>query len=138
MKEDLDRRREGADDSKRPRARSCSHCGAQHAVRLRKRPGRTIPYRTLPALPLPEDVAIPSCSRCKAEVLDQPAREALDPLLTRLYAAELQRRIQNAIAVLSAVVSQRWLEHRLGLSAGYLSRLKAGAGTPSPALALLL
>jgi hypothetical protein len=107
-------------------------------VRLRKRPGRTLAYRTLPALPLPEDVALPSCSRCKAEFLDKPAREALAPLLAQLYAAELRRRIQNAIVALTPVVSQRRMEDLLGLSAGYLSRLKAGAGTPSPALVLLL
>jgi hypothetical protein len=106
-------------------------------VRLRKRPGRTLAYRTLPALPLPEDVALPSCSRCKAEFLDKPAREALAPLLAQLYAAELRRRIQNAITALVPFVSQRRLEHLSGLSAGYLSRLKAGAGTPSPVLVLL-
>jgi hypothetical protein len=107
-------------------------------VRLRKRPGRTLAYRTLPALLLPEDVALPSCSRCKAEFLDKPAREVLAALLAGLYAAELRRRIQDAIAALAPLVSQRRLEALLGLSAGYLSRLKAGAGTPSPALVLLL
>ena len=124
--------------STRPRASPCSLCGAQRAVRLRRRPGRTIAYRTLPALPLPEDVALPSCYRCKAEFLEQPAREVLAPLLVRLYAAELRRRIQEAIAVLAPLVSQRRLENHLGLSQGYLSRLKAGAGTPSPLLVLLL
>jgi hypothetical protein len=83
-------------------------------------------------------VALPSCFRCKAEFLDKPAREALAPLLGSLYAAELRRRIQSAIVALSPFVSQRRMEHLAGLSAGYLSRLKAGAGTPSPALVLLL
>ena len=70
--------------------------------------------------------------------MDKPAREALAPLLAQLYTAELRRRIQNAIVALTPVVSQRRMEDLLGLSAGYLSRLKAGAGTPSPALVLLL
>jgi hypothetical protein len=87
---------------------------------------------------LPEDVALPSCSRCKAEFLDGPTRASLAPLLARLYAAELRRRIQSAIVALSPFVSQRRMEHLAGLSAGYLSRLKAGDGTPSPALVLLL
>jgi hypothetical protein len=83
-------------------------------------------------------VALPSCSRCKAEFLDKPAGEALAPMLALLYAAELRRRIQSAIVALSPFISQRRMEHLAGLSAGYLSRLKAGAGTPSPALVLLL
>ena len=50
----------------------------------------------------------------------------------------LRRRIHNAIVALTPFVSQRRMEDLLGLSAGYLSRLKGGAGTPSPALVLLL
>lgn len=122
----------------RSRADDCSHCGAQRSVSPQKRAGRSIAYRTLPALPLPTDVAIPTCSRCGAEFLDAQTHAALAPLLARLYADELRRRIHEAIAALWRVTSQRKVESLLGLSAGYLSRLKAGAGTPSPALVLQL
>jgi hypothetical protein len=132
------RARAKAAGTERPRTSTCSRCGAKRSVRLQKRIGRSIAYRTLPALPLPEDVAIPTCSRCKAEFLDKATRKALAPLLARLYAAELRRRIQGAIEALSQVTSQRQIEKNLGLSQGYLSRLKAGAGTPSPALVLQL
>lgn len=124
--------------SAKSRAGPCSRCGAQGSVRLRKCPGRSIPYRTLPALPLPEDVAIPTCSRCRAEHLDARTQQALAPLLAQLYATELRRRIHKAVAELGRVTSQRRIEALLGLSQGYLSRLKAGAGTPSPALVLQL
>lgn len=60
------------------------------------------------------------------------------PLVARLYAAELRCHIQNTIVALTPVVSQRRMGDLLGLSAGYLIRLKAGAGTPSLALVLLL
>lgn len=122
----------------RSRAGPCSRCGAQGSVRLRKRPGRSVPYRTLPALPVPQEVAIPTCSRCRAEYLDAQTQEILAPLRSRLYAAELRRRIKEAIATLGTVTSQHYVETLLGLSQGYLSRLKAGAGTPSPALVLQL
>jgi hypothetical protein len=52
--------------------------------------------------------------------MDKPACEALAPLLGRLYAAELRRRIQSAIVALSPFVSHRRLENLAGLSAGYL------------------
>lgn len=132
------RSRETSANSDRRRAGSCPICKVEGSVRPRKRPGRSIPYRTIPALPLPDDVAIPTCTRCKSEFLDEPTRKALAPLLNRLFVAELRRRIHEAITVLSQVTSQRRLELLLGLSQGYLSRLKAGAGDPSAALVLQL
>jgi hypothetical protein len=70
--------------------------------------------------------------------MDAQTQQVLAPLLARLYAAELRSRIHKAIAELGSVTSQRRIEALLGLSQGYLSRLKAGAGTPSPALVLQL
>lgn len=122
----------------RPSGGSCERCGAAHSVRPLGRAGRTAPYRTIPALPLPEDFALPTCSRCGTEFMDVELRGALRSLLARLYAAELRRRVALAVSTLSAFTSQRRLECLLGLSQGYLSRLKAGAGTPSPALVVQL
>jgi hypothetical protein len=44
----------------------------------------------------------------------------------------------DAIKLLKGHTSQRNLEHLLGLSPGYLCRLRAQGGNPSPALVLLL
>lgn len=124
--------------SPRRSAGPCKRCGAARSVRLQKRPGRTVPYKTIPALPIPQDFAVPTCSRCKAEYLDKAAWVTLRPVLAPLYAVELLRRLRLALHTLTAVTSQRRLEQHLGLSQGYLSRLKAGAGNPSPALVLQL
>lgn len=122
----------------RPSDGPCERCGATHSVRPLGRVGRTAPFRTIPALPLPADFALPTCARCGTEYLDAELRAALRSLLSRLYAAELRRRAALAVSSLSSVTSQRRIERLLGLSQGYLSRLKAGAGTPSPALVVQL
>ena len=115
----------------------CCRCGASAVV---KSTGvdRTIPYRTLPALPLPSDLVIACCKRCKSLFPEQSAPDELRLRLQALYVESLQRRIRTALAVLKQSISQRRLELLLGLSQGYLSRLKAGAGNPSSELVLLL
>ena len=119
------------------RPKKCLHCGG-NTVRLRTRPGRTIRYKTITALPLPADLAIPTCSRCRAEYVDEETAQRLDGILPNLYLAELRRLAHEAIQTLRGHISQRKLELRIGLSQGYLSRLITDAGRPSPALVLLL
>ena len=89
-------------------------------------------------MPLPIDLAIPTCSRCKAEYLDAETSQRLDGILAALYLAELRRLASKAIKTLRQHISQRKLELQLGLSQGYLSRLLTDAGNPSPPLVLLL
>ena len=115
----------------------CCRCGASAVV---KSTGvdRTIPYRTLPALPLPWDLVIACCKRCKSLFPEQSAPDELRLRLQALYVESLQSRIRTALAVLKQSISQRRLELLLGVSQGYLSRLKAGAGNPSSELVLLL
>ena len=115
----------------------CCRCGASAVV---KSTGvdRTIPYRTLPALPLPWDLVIACCKRCKSLFPEQSEPDELRLRLQALYVKLLQSRIRTALAVLNQSISQRRLELLLGVSQGYLSRLKAGAGNPSSELVLLL
>ena len=115
----------------------CCRCGAK-AVFKSKGVGRTIPYRTLPALALPCDLVIAKCRRCKSLFIEQSESPEIRWRLQALYVKSLQRRIRTALEVLSQRISQRQLELLLGLSQGYLSRLKAGAGNPSSELVLLL
>jgi hypothetical protein len=86
------------------------------------------------ALAIPDDFPIPTCSRCRTEVLDAETRAALAPILGEEYRRALRRRVRRAIDTLSQHISQRRLELLLGLSQGYLSRLRSGAGNPSPEL----
>lgn len=97
-------------------------------------PGRTTRYRTMPALAIPDDLPIPACGRCQSEYLDEDSALAIQPRLQQAYLAALHVRLRLAVDVLSQHMSQRRLEQLLGLSQGYLSRLRAGAGNPSPEL----
>jgi len=123
--------------TKRAPAQRCSCCRG-HTVRLRQRPGRTISYRTFPALPLPASLPIHACSRCGAEYPERQDGRELDRVLEKLFQAELRRLAEREIRALTAHVSQRNLERLMGLSQGYLCRLAAKAGNPAPPLVLLL
>lgn len=90
-------------------------------------------YRNL-AVPVPEDVLIPTCFRCRAEFVDAVLRKEIHARLHAPYQRALRLRARRAIDTLTEHMSQRRLELLLGLSQGYLSRLRAGACNPSPEL----
>ena len=123
-----------SDPTQRP---TCLRCGS-HTVRSVQRPARTVAYRVFPALPLPADLPIPTCTRCRAECLDPETTQRLHALLPLLYEAELRRLVGKELRAISPYISQRQLELLLGLAQGYLSRLLAQAGNPSSPLVLLL
>lgn len=114
-------------------ARKCLHCG-KVAVRKRARPGRTVRYRNMAALGIPDDFPIPTCGRCGAESIDEQTAAALAGMLETRYREVLRQRVRRAIDVVAQHITQRRLERLLGLSQGYLSRLRAGAGDPSAEL----
>ena len=118
-------------------AGQCPSCGCK-AVRPRCRHGRTVPYRVFRALQVPADVEIPACGKCKQEFVDVATFGAIRSRLEQAYRATLRRTIRELIRDISAYVSQRRLELTLGLSQGYLSRLKTGGATPSPELVCTL
>ncbi len=113
--------------------RRCVRCGAR-SVKPRGGPGRTTQYRNMPAMAIPDDVAIPTCGRCKSEFIDEHTSETIAPRLQQAYLEALRTRARIAIDLLSKHISQRRLEQLLGLSQGYLSRMRAGTGNPSPEL----
>jgi hypothetical protein len=111
----------------------CSKCQSK-AVRSYARPGRTIRYRNVASMPIPDSFPIPTCSRCHAEFFEPSTLEALDLLLHQQYLEQLRQRAKQAIDTLMMHISQRRLELLIGLSQGYLSRLRIGAGNPSAEL----
>ena len=113
--------------------RKCVRCGAR-AVKPRTGKGRTTCYRTMKYLRIPDAALIPTCARCGSEYLDEKTCEELSPLLHKVYLECLRTRVRLAIDFLSRHISQCRLERILGLSQGYLSRLRAEAGNPSPEL----
>ena len=116
---------------------TCLRCGG-HTVRPMQIPSRTVSYRVFAALPIPADLPIPTCSRCRTQCLDEETTQRLHDLLPRLYAAELRRLAGQELRALAPHISQRQLELQIGLAQGYLSRLLAQAGNPSSPLVLLL
>ena len=117
----------------KPERDRCVHCGAK-SIRDRTGAGRTIPYRTMPAMELPADLPIPSCGRCKQIFLDRVDAAALSEVLQQHFLSSLRTRLRIAIDTLAQHISQRKLESLLGISQGYLCRLRAGVGNPSPEL----
>lgn len=83
---------------------------------------------------LPAQVVVPTCGRCRCAFLDAATRQLLEPILRAGYQQVLRERVRVAIDALMGHISQRRLERLLGLSQGYLSRLRSGSGNPSPEL----
>ena len=113
--------------------RKCIRCGAK-SVTPRTGLGRTTRFRTMPTMPIPDHIVITACGRCQSEYLDDAANRALAPQLQAAFLTDLRIRARVAIDMLAHHISQRKLEQMLGLSQGYLSRLRAGASNPSPEL----
>ncbi len=112
----------------------CVECGKGNVAPMAA-PGRTARYKILADLTVPGDLEIPTCDACGMEWIDQPAAEAVDAALEPVY----QRRLrQLASAYLEQLaeqcVTQQRLEKLLGLSQGYLSKIRSGASNPSPML----
>lgn len=105
--------------------------------------GRRMPFRNMPALLVPSTVAIPTCDHCGNEWINPETAEALDEALQGAYANELHKRLEVALDKIlkTTEIPQRKLEQLLGLSEGYLSRLRGRRGDASAqvvsALALL-
>ena len=65
-------------------ASHCS-CWGNRSVRPRVGAGRFRPYRMLPALTVPADLEIPTCSRSHAEYMDGSAAETLSQAMKAAY-----------------------------------------------------
>ena len=115
----------------------CLRCGTK-TVRPRTGQGRKTSFRVFPSLPIPNALPIPTCARCLSEYTDLATEADLTRELELVYLETLRGLASRAIRRLSNHISQRKLELRLGLSQGYLCRIAAGAGNPSPALVALL
>ena len=117
-----------------PKGERCPCCGYSSMHPL-ARPGRVVRYRNA-ALTLPAELCLLACRRCKYEPLGPGAVPA--ELLESLYRDNLRQRVALAVARVQHYLPQRKTELLLGLSQGYLSRLRAGDGVPGAPLVSLL
>lgn len=113
----------------------CPVCGGTVELRASEPGARA--YRNIERLMVPS-VELPICSKCGEEWLDKGATERLNEALEDAYAKALQERAEWALGRLEHAISQRELERLLGLSVGYLSKLKAGKRTSGSLTAALL
>lgn len=116
----------------------CAECGKGNVV-PKTAPGRTAKYKTLAAVPVPDDLEIPTCDVCGMEWIDRTSAKAIDAALEPAYQQQLH---QLALAHLRRLteqhITQQRLERILGLSQGYLSKIRSGASNPSPMLVSIL
>jgi len=119
--------------------RRCRECG-KGIVRPLAKAGRHMPFRTMAALAVPDSLAIPTCDHCNAEWIDPRTAAAIDKALQVAYTKKLHKRLEAAVdSILTATeIPQRRLEHLLGLSAGYLSRLRGRRGDASAQIVSVL
>jgi hypothetical protein len=115
----------------------CADCG-KRTVEPLARAGRRTPFRQFPALEIPAEVAIPTCSNCGAEWIDRKTAGALDAALANQGASVLSAMAREAIEALAGIASQQDLEATLGLSRGYLSKIRHERESPSAPLVALL
>jgi hypothetical protein len=115
----------------------CVECGKGNVVPTAA-PGRTTRYKTLPDLAVPEDLEIPTCDACGTEWIDRQAAKAVDAALEPVYQQRLGQHASACLKQLSEHVTQQRLEKILGLSQGYLSKIRSGASKPSPMLVSIL
>ena len=118
----------------------CPACDVGHLRPLAKS-GRRMPLKQIPDLEIPSSFAIPTCDRCDAEILGDAELASLDTVMKSAYANALSSKSEHAIRDLNEAIHQRELERLIGVSAGYVSKLKnaqAEPGGPITALLMLL
>jgi hypothetical protein len=89
--------------------------------------GRRFPHRIFRELELPEDVELPTCDNCGKIIFNPKIAAAFDEGMSRAYQSQLSQLISEALSKLTpAFMTQQDLERALGLSRGYISKLKGG------------
>ncbi|MFP2904683.1 hypothetical protein ACLESD_06425 [Pyxidicoccus sp. 3LFB2] len=101
-------------------------------------PGRRMGYLQVPDLEIPADLPIPTCPACGEAWLGPVTTKRLDEALGAAYRRELTRKAERAIETLRAHIPQRNLEQLIGVSGGWLSKVKNGHETSASLTALLM
>lgn len=118
--------------------RLCPACGSG-VIRPMVASGRAMGFKQVPGVELPADFPVPTCTVCGVQALDKKLLRKMDRALDAAYRDWLAGTAVDTLQTLdSARVHQRELEIVLGLSPGYISKLKHRKETPSSPLVALL
>lgn len=112
----------------------CYSCFEGEVVPVAK-PGRTIRYKAMQKLLVPEDLVIQTCNRCGEQWISPADAKRIDAAMEVVYRQELLAKVR---AVLPDPKNADRIERDLGLSRGYLSRLRTGRKIPSEPLVAIL
>lgn len=112
----------------------CYSCFEGEVVPVTK-PDRTLRYKAMQNLPVPEDLTIPTCDQCGEQWISPADAKRIDAAMEVVYRQELLARVR---AVLPDPKDAERIERDLGLSRGYLSRLRTGRKVPSETLVAML
>lgn len=114
----------------------CYECGGM--VKLRSGTRRTMPYKNLAVVGVPASIQLPTCTKCGEQYIDEALAEKLDEALEAAYVKEMTCRAQDALEQISKHVTQQELERLIGLSQGYLSKVKSGQNLSGGLVSALL
>lgn len=116
---------------------TCPEC-CRGEIRRASLGGRKMRFRQIPDLELPASVEGPVCSECGELWMDAATTKAISDALQVVWSEAMTRKAQVAIEVLRKTTPQRELESLLGLSPGWLSKIKGGRETSAPTAAALM
>jgi hypothetical protein len=112
----------------------CSHDSSELAAGEH----RTMTYKQISGLPVPSELRLPTCTTCGEWFQDAESAIHIDDQMSKVYTDALVSKAKVALSVISADFRQRDIEPLLGLSAGYLSKVRNDKTEPSPQLAAVL
>jgi hypothetical protein len=119
------------------KTRKCFECGVR-AIRKLAKPGRMTKYRSM-ELEIPATLEIPTCAECGTEWYDGPTTAALDEALDGIYQRRLKERLNVFLdKIFAKGITQASLERSLGVSTGYISKLKREERNPGSELVVAL
>ncbi len=112
--------------------RRCRECGIGKIAPL-ARAGRKAQHRTM-ELEIPATIAIPTCDNCGAEWMDRAMARKIDHAMEGVYRQALRNTLLALLDQITAHAPMRQVERLIGLSEGYLSKVKSGRSEPSAEL----
>lgn len=112
--------------------RRCRECGIGKILPV-ARAGRKAQYKTM-ELEIPATVVVPTCDNCGAEWMDRATARKIDHAMEAVYRQALRNMLLTLLDQITAHAPMRQVERLIGLSEGYLSKVKSGRSEASAEL----